>query len=133
MQLKFKLTDTRTGEDITPVCESGFYVIDPEDGQILYDPDPLCGRDKDTSHITARLFTGFCDTDDNEIYDSDVLADQYGQARCTVYFGNGTFMVRFADERQTPMMLMFYMLICGCAFVAGNRWQPEFKEVFGDA
>jgi hypothetical protein len=130
MQLKFKLTDTATGASVSP----SKYVIDPEQEGVLirvFGGDTL-DHDTETSHIVPRLFTGFHDTDNNEIYGGDVLSDQNGEPRCAVYFENGMFMVRFADERQMPMMLMFYMLICGCAFVSGNRWQPEFKGVFGN-
>jgi hypothetical protein len=134
MQLNYKLTDRNTGANVSP----SKYVIDPEQEGVLIQVlgGETLDHDAETSDIVIRVFTGQRDSAGNKIYEGDILLDGYGDKYCVQYRDEDA---AFVCLQQGKSVLRHYALQAVvnaykvCIQVVGNRWQPEFKGVFGDA
>lgn len=140
MQLKFKMTDRNTGADVSP----SKYVIDPEqEGGLIrvlgvetlgYDEDQLLAFCQ-TSDIIVRVFTGQRDSAGNKIYEGDILLDGYGDKYCVEYRDEDAAFVVLSQGKSilrhyAPQAVVNAYRVS--IKVIGNRWQPEFRGVFGD-
>ena len=118
--MKFKLIDTNTGRNISITD----HTLDAEDGFVRLHGAPL-------NHIKACAFTGLQDCDGNDIYEGDVIRDPDDEMDFyLVKFYEGSFLA--IGEGAPNEHLLDMVADTGGVRVKGNRWQPEFREVFGD-
>ena len=122
--MKFKLTDTETGEDLKPEPYQAI-MFDGRVGYITIDEDLRAEDDP----VIARIFTGLTDVMDTDIYFGDVMLLNGERVLIDYLTMQAAF---FGMSENNDIFFPMSDLVDDNYVVVGNRWQPEFKGVFGD-
>jgi hypothetical protein len=133
--MKFKLTDVNTGEY---ACDKENFYLNLEDGLVY---QQILEDSYERPWLKPRIFTGLKDCDGREIFEGDVIEHAYFDSKTlkVVVFEHGCFWL--ATKLGAGKGLMCNDLAKKAVHrgqvveryaVIGNRWQPEFMEVFGD-
>ncbi len=139
--MKFKVISGENGQVVEKPYTPGeqFYISLDGDLMLVGDGyEDICPGNFNF-HLCA--FTGLQDCDGREIYEGDVIEHVYFDSKTlkVVVFEHGCFWLATKPGAGKGLMcnalakkLVHRGQVVERYVIIGNRWQPEFRKVFGD-